>query len=137
MLMLATVVQDQQAANIGIGHLSHFTPPVPDMRDGEFGAIVVDADTDPVRARGQIINPIGGRPCRAHGQRSHEPDLSRLSLGLPLLATILEVADQLFLLGVHRNRRIACRLIFRNGASDVAELDIPILVLPTLPGLLR
>jgi hypothetical protein len=65
------------------------------------------------------------------------PHFFWLSLGLPLFAAILEVADQLFLLGVYRNDRIACRLILRNGAGDVAELGIAVLMLPTLSGLDR
>ena len=44
----------------------------------------------------------------------------------PLLAGIIVVADEFFLLGVHRNDRPSCRQGSFNAGVDMAELGIPV-----------
>ncbi len=57
----------------------------------------------------------------------------RVSLGSPFSARILEVADQLFLLGVHRDNGKALLLLLANPIIEVNELSVPIRVCRSLP----
>jgi hypothetical protein len=59
----------------------------------------------------------------------------RLTLGPPFPARVLELADQLFLLGVHAHHRIADGLVSLDLLDDVPELRVPVRVPPALDGL--
>ena len=55
-----------------------------------------------------------------------------LVLRLPLASSVLEVADQLLLLGVHRDHRLAAPLEGPHRAVDVLELGVAVGVLLAL-----
>jgi hypothetical protein len=64
------------------------------------------------------------------GVRGH-----RLAFGLPFAARILELPDQLLLLGVHADYWLSRRLVGFDLLVDVTELRVPVRVLLALDGL--
>ena len=96
---------------------------------------MVDADADPAGVGCEIIDTIRHRPPQLLDQEVVDPHLFRLTFRAPLPTAILEVADQLFLLGVDGNNRL---LLFERSLDhsvDVAKLGIPIRVAVTFSGL--
>src|SRR5688572_9715817 len=84
----------------------------------------------------QIVHAVGdGLPLRGN-QEVMNPNYLRISLGTPLPACILEVADQLLLLCVHGDHRLLSALKASHQIDDVAELRVPILVLRSFTPLL-
>jgi hypothetical protein len=63
------------------------------------------------------------------------PDLLGLALWPVFTAAILEIADQLLLLGIDRDRRLACRQCLFHLIVDVAKLRIAVGMVRPLAGL--
>ena len=87
----------------------------------------------------QIVDAIrNGLPARGGGGRDHEVvdlyPLRRLRRA-PGAARVLERADQLLLLGVHRNRRLLLPLRASHAPGDVPKLRGPIDMLAALTSL--
>src|SRR4030042_3336345 len=57
----SSVCSDQQSARSRIHRLAHLSPPPQDGAGGETGRIMVDADADPARVAGQVIDAIRTR----------------------------------------------------------------------------
>ena len=87
----------------------------------------------------QIVDAIrNGLPARGGGGRDHEVvDLypRRRLRRAPGAARVLERADQLLLLGVHRNRRLLLPLRASHAPGDVPKLRVPIDMLAALTSL--
>ena len=107
---------------------SHAFPPTADGVDREAGGVVVDTDTDPAFVAAQVIDSIGDRLALGGDDEVVHLHTLRLSLRSPLAPRILEVADQLFLLRVHRDDRVSLRLMVAHLIIEVGELGIPIRV---------
>ena len=87
----------------------------------------------------QIVDAIrNGLPARGGGGRDHEVvdlyPLRRLRRA-PGAARVLERADQLLLLGVHRHRRLLLPLRASHAPGDVPKLRVPIDMLAALTSL--
>ena len=87
----------------------------------------------------QIVDAMrNGLPARGGGGRDHEVvDLypRRRLRRAPGAARVLERADQLLLLGVHRNRRLLLPLRASHAPGDVPKLRVPIDMLAALTSL--
>lgn len=111
-------------------------PPATDRGNGESCRVVIGADTDPAGVRGDIVNPVRDRLARSLPVKEvMGPDLGRQSFRMPLTASVLLLADQLLLLGVHTDHRIAGTHMLLGPVVDVLELGIPVGVLPAFEGL--
>ena len=89
---------------------------------------MVGADGHPAGVRGQVIDPVRHRLARAVPGEVMGPGRRRLALGPPLAARVLELADQLLLLGVHADHRIGGVLVGLDLLVDVPELRVPVRV---------
>src|SRR6266852_4822940 len=110
-------------------------PPAADAFDGEAGGVVIDADADPALVGGDIVDAIGNRLAV---ERDHEVVHAHgfgLTLGTQFTAGVLEVADQLLLLGIDRDSRLAGALKAPDAGVDVLELRIAIGMVAALAGL--
>ena len=96
---------------------------------------MVDADADPAVIVGDVVDAVGHRPAEFRDAEIVHADLLRLALGLPFAAAVLEIADQLLLLGVDRDHRLAGRRGRFHLIVDVAELRIAIRMACPLAGL--
>ncbi len=87
---------------------------------------MIDPKTDPPLVAAQIINPIRDRLALLRNHEVVHPHLLRLSLRAPLPARVLEVANQLFLLRVYRENRLASLLLQTHLLVQVLQLRVPV-----------
>ena len=92
---------------VGITRLAKLLPPAPDALDRKGAGIGVDADADPAMVGGDVVDAIGGDLAQFGDLEVMHPHRLGLALGTQLTAVVLEVANQLLLLGVDGNRRLA------------------------------
>src|SRR5690606_19835441 len=91
---------DEQLRRVGIDVPTHAVPPAANRLNGELGGVVIDAHIDPSLVARDVVDTV----------RDHFAELSidevvgayglRVALRLPLSAVVVEIADQLLLLGV-------------------------------------
>ena len=96
---------------------------------------MVGADRHPAGISGEIIDPVRHRLARAVPGEVMRAGSHRLALGPPFPACVLELADQLFLLGVHADHRVRGALVGLDLLVDVPELRVPVRVPLALDGL--
>src|SRR5262249_53607254 len=107
-------------------------PPAADRLDGELGRVAADADAHPGLVVAQVVDPVGDRLALARVGEVVRIDLVRPALGPPGLPGVLEVAQNLLLLGVDRDRRLLMPLLGAHPAVDVPELRVAVGVTPPL-----
>jgi len=73
-----------------------------------------------------VVDPIGHGAAEARNQEIVHPHRFRLALRAPFAPAVLEIADQLLLLGVDRDRRLARRKRRLHLRVDVAELGVAV-----------
>jgi hypothetical protein len=93
---------------------------------------VIDPDAHPALVVGQVIDAVRDRFALGLAGEVVGVDLDWHPRGRPFPATVLELADQLFLLGVHRDHRLARRKRRLCGLVDQLELGVAIGVICTL-----
>jgi hypothetical protein len=93
---------------------------------------VIDTDAHPSGVVGNIVDPIGHGAAKFLDGKIMHPHVFGGALRAPLAPAILEIADQLFLLGIDRNRRLACRKRFLHMVVDVMKLRVAIRVVRSL-----
>ena len=96
---------------------------------------MVGADGHPAGISGQVIDAVRHRLARAVPGEVMGPGRHRLALGPPFPARVLELTDQLLLLGVHADHRIRGALMGLDLLVDVPELRIAVRVPLALDGL--
>jgi hypothetical protein len=99
-------------------------PPASNGVDREARGVVVDAEADPAGIVGDVVDAVGRRPAKLGNQEVVHAHRLGLSLRVILTAGILEVVDQLLLLGIDRDRRLARRQRLFHLCIDVAELGV-------------
>src|SRR6516165_512908 len=131
----AAIGRDRQFAHIGIALASHRRTPVTDRLDRKLGSVAGDADADPTFIGAHIVNTVGHRLAQLLiGKIVHIDALWR-AFWTPVGAGVLEVAEQLFLLGIDRDHRLPGSLRSQYLRVDVLELRIAVGVMGTLIGL--
>ena len=125
----AAVGGDQQLLGLRIHRCPHLEPPGPDRRHREGGRVMVHADAHPADVGVQVIDPIRNGLAQCGVDKIVDADLGRLALGVPLLPSVFEVADQLLLLRVDRDDRLAPVLKVAHTGGDVLKLGVAIRVL--------
>ena len=101
-------------------------PPTANGGHGEGARVMVSADVHKAGVAPEVIDAVG--KARGTSGLGKSCPLTWMGLfgGQPLLAGIIVVADEFFLLGVHRNDRPSCRQGSFNAGVDMAELRIPV-----------
>ena len=121
----AAIGGNDEGAGLGIARLAKAIPPAANTLDREGRRVGVDADIDPTCV-GRNVAAIRGDLAEFRGLEVVDPNRFGLPLGPQLLAAVLEVADQFFLLGVDRDGR----RLGRDGSFyrlvDVLELCVAI-----------
>ena len=101
---------DQQPVGLGEAVTAHLVPPPADGLDGELGGIGRVADVDPSLVVGHVVDPVGdglGVLAQARSAKSWTFTRTGCPSGCPLGAAVGVVADQLLLLGVDADHRLA------------------------------
>ena len=126
------VSRDQQAPRRRIRHATHPPPPAPQRLHRERRRVVIDAHAHPARVAGQIVDPVRNRLAEGRVREVVNPNPFRVAARTPLPTGVLERADELLLLGVHRHHRLALPLKSLHLPVDVVELRVPVRMLSPL-----
>src|ERR1700751_3151326 len=110
-------------------------PPLADAVHREGGRVMVDADTDPPRIGGQVIDPVRHRAAEFLDQEIMDPDFFRVTLGAIFAPVVAEIPDQFLFLGVDGDHRLLFSQRGGHLGIDVAELRIPVGVAVAFRGL--
>ena len=117
----AAVGGDRQAGGGRVAARAELEPPAADRLNGELGGVIVDSDVDPADIVGDVVDTVGGGLAQFGVAEVVGAYLLGLALATQLAPGVLEVADEFFLLGVDRDRRLPgleCRrdrlLMWRN-----------------------
>ena len=122
----AAVRGDHDVGRFRVRGLTHSKPPSAYRSDGELRRIVRNADSNPSFISADVVHPVGNcLPELLVGEVMHL-HLNRLTLPLPLTACVLEVADELLLLGVDRDDRTT--LLQEGCRGTVDEIELPVAV---------
>ena len=127
--------RNQKVRSTPVGRSSHVFPPASDRVHREMGGVVRDPHTDPALITTQVVDPVGNGLALGGDDEVVNPDALRVALWTPCPATLLEIADQLLLLGIYRKDRMAFFLSASHLIVEVAELGVPIRVLRPFFGL--
>ena len=94
---------DQQFRGLGIVLPAHVLPPGQDTVDGKIRRVVVNPHADPTAVLPDIIDSVGNDLAQLLVFKVVHQGFFGLALRLPLPASVFEIPDQLFLLGIHGN----------------------------------
>src|SRR5262250_57878 len=122
----AAVGRDRQLAHLGIALSAHALDPGADRGDSELGGISGDANADEGFVGCHIVDAIGHRLAQLLVGEIVHVDTQRLALGAIVGAAVLEVADQLLLLGIDRDDGLAFGLRRDHCRIDVLELRVAV-----------
>src|SRR5215471_2601683 len=103
---------------------THLLPPPANRIHREAGGVVVNPDAHPAFIATQIVHAVGDRfPVSgvANDKVVHAHPVG-LAFAPPRAAAIFEIADQLLLLRVDRDRRVSLPLRPLDGLGYIAEL---------------
>src|SRR6266536_4218223 len=131
------IVMNENRRCIGIPLRAHPLPPSLDRCHGEHRRVVVGADVDEAVVRRDIVDAVRDRLADGVVGKVVDVDQLGLALRLPVPPGILEVADQLLLLGIDGDERHATVEAVLRLLVDVLELRIAIGMLGALDGLAR
>lgn len=115
----STISHDQQFGTGWIQFAANALPPVSDALDRKLGGLMVDPNVDEAAVLQQIIDPIGDRFPISDGEVIIDIDRCLLPSGLPFSPAVLEIPDQLLLLTIDGNDRIALGFKGFAGAIDL------------------
>ena len=110
-------------------------PPAPNGVDREACRVFVDADTHPPGIVGNVVDPVGRRPPELRDDEVVHTHRLGLTLRTVLTTAILEIADQLLLLGIDRDRRLPRGQRLLHLSIDVPKLGIAVGMVRPLAGL--
>jgi len=96
---------------------------------------MVHPDTNPACISGDIVDTIWHRTTECFAEEVVNLDFFGIALASPFPASILEVANQFFLLGVDRDHWLLHRQSRFHALVDVDELSVPVGMIASLMGL--
>src|SRR4029077_3500516 len=97
--------------------------------------VMISPDLDKPGVAPDVVNAIGIGPRHIRRGKVVTANLPRPFRGKPLLAGVVVVADDFFLLGIYRDHGAALRQAALYGGIDVPKLRVAIRVVSPLLGL--
>ena len=94
--------------------------------DGELGRVGGDPDADPALVGGHVVDAVGHHLAELLVLEVVHLHAPRIALGTIVASAVLVVADQLLLLGVDGDDRLARRLRREHLGVDVLELGVAV-----------
>src|SRR6516162_603478 len=126
---------NEQALCLGIDSSAHRVPPAPNALYRKSGGVVIHANIDPAAVLRQVIDAVRSDLPQGANFKIMHANLFGLSLRAPFAASVLKVAHQLLLLGIHRNHRLPARQVLLHFLVEVPKLSVAIGMLRTFQGL--
>ena len=131
----AAVCGDDQAVGGEVACFAHLLPPAADRVDGKGGGVVIDPNAHPTAIRADVIDPVRDGLAQLRDQEIVGPHRFGLALGAPCPARVLEIPNQLLLLGVDRDRRLTLGQRRVDRLVEVLELGVAVGMVRSLAGL--
>ncbi|RPK84534.1 hypothetical protein EES46_24045 [Streptomyces sp. ADI98-10] len=128
----ARIGSDQQPGSLRVVGPALAVPPAADRLHRERGGVVVGADIDPAGVRRQVVDAVRDGLAQQRIGEVVDADRHRIACGPPGTASVVEVADQLSLLGVHADHRLAGIPVITCLLVEIPELGIPVGMLAAL-----
>jgi len=122
----APISGDQKFAGPRIALGPHVLPPLADGADRELRRVEIDAHAHPALIQAQVEHPVRNDLAELLINEVVDLDLFGLALGLPLPPAILERGDELLLLGIHGDHRLAALVKAIERTVDILEQRIAI-----------
>src|ERR1700730_5492316 len=122
----ATIGGDQKFCRVLVPRAPHRLPPAPNGVDCEARRVFVDANTHPPGIVGDVVDAVGRRPTKFGDDEVVHPHRLGLTLRTLLTAAVLEIADQLLLLGIDRDRRLPRGQRLLHLSIDIPRLGIAV-----------
>lgn len=122
----APIRRDQQRLLAWIERFAPLLPPPSDTFHGKFSSLMIDTHVDEPKVVYQIIDSIRNGFAIRQRQKVLDIDFHLFPFGLPLCPVVLEMADQLLFLAVHRNDVVALLLKLLTFLVDVRKLRISV-----------
>ena len=122
----ARIGRDEQGRGLGVGAATHLMPPVSNRRHRERRCVVVPAHAHPGFVARHVADAVRNRLALGVGREIMHQHRRRRALRLPFAPAVLEVPDQLFLLRVDRDHRLAGGQMLVRGLVDVLELRVAV-----------
>src|SRR5208337_342833 len=101
----------------------------------EFGGVVIDADTDAADIRANVVDAVGNGFAEFFVDEVMHVDLLRTAFRSIVASGVLVRADQLLLLGVDRDHRLAGALKGQDLRVDMFELSVSVGMMTAFLGL--
>jgi hypothetical protein len=96
---------------------------------------MVHAHADPPEVGADVVDAVGDGLAEFLIDEVIHADLRRMPRGVPLTASILEIAEKVLLLGIDRNDGLAAALQVLHPGVEMLELRVAVWVLAPLAGL--
>jgi hypothetical protein len=96
---------------------------------------MIGAHADPSGILRHIVDAIRSGPAKFWNHEVVNAHFLRMGLRSEFPAIVFEVSDQLFLLGVHRDYRLALMLEFLDLVVDMAKLGVAVRMRGSFQGL--
>src|SRR5260221_8266545 len=106
-------------------------PPVTDTVHGKLSGIMANPAADPACIFRKVLLPIRRGFALLFIHKIMDIDLNRLPFGMVFLPTIFILANEFFLLGIHRNYGLPMLLKGFGFLSDKAKLGISVRMVRT------
>src|SRR6266849_10315241 len=127
-----TVGGNQNLGGRRIESLAFLVPPSPDGRHRKRSRVVIGPDIDKPGVAPDVVDAIGIGTRHVGRGKIVPANLPWLFRWKPLLAGVIVVADEFFLLGVHRDHRAALRQASFHRGIDVPKLRVAVRMVPPL-----
>lgn len=112
--------------------LFHFDVPSGRWQTGERGGVRVGADIDPAGVGRQVVDSIRDGLAQLRVGEVMDTHRHRIPRRPPGTGRVAEVADQLLLLGVHADHRLAGVSVAASLLVEIPELGVPVGMLAAL-----
>ena len=96
---------------------------------------MIDTNAHPPAIRADVVDPVRDGLAQLRDQEIVGPYRFGLALGTPCPARILEIANQLLLFGIHRDRRLTLSQRRVDRLVEVLELGVAVGMVRSLAGL--
>jgi hypothetical protein len=131
----AAIRRDQDLPGRMVAWVSQLQPPAPNAFHGKGGRVAGDAQIDPARVGGDVVDPIRRHLAEFGNDEIMHPHRLRLTTRTQFAPAIPEVSDKLFLPGVDRDGRLSGGLQGVDERVDMLEPRVAIRVARALAGL--
>src|SRR5213593_1760371 len=130
-----TVGSDQNRSRIRRESSTFMAPPSPNGRNGKRSSVMIGSDIDKTGVAANVVNAIWISTRNLGPWKVVTANLNGVFCRKPLLASVVVIADEFFLLGIYRNHRTSLGQACFHCGIDVPKLRVAVRMASPLLGL--